>query len=223
MHACNTTQYAYCFSCYVGSSDNSPALCRKHAVRRSPHSKRKMDVQEAKENRERRELEPLFTDSSSGEYNATTTQTSMRQRGGSYSIETHQNAASSFGKEYRSKSVISPTRPPFTHSTTVSELEQTVEMVKDEDSKSDHQIFKEKLVLESSGKVSPVVVKKAMDMQRCRDRPSPLFDDEEPVQYRHSGKSSVIGNTAAAAAAAAAASQSLVSREFIHVSSMTVY
>jgi len=169
-----------------------------------------MNVQEAKEQREERE--PLFTDSSSGEYNtiiSTTTKPFERQRGGSYSIETRRDATSSFEKEHRSKSVLSPTRSSYTNSTTISELEQTVEIVKEEDNKSDHRGSKGKIVLESSTKVSPVVVKKAMDMQRCRDRPSPLFDDDEPVHHRN--KPSVISGTAAAAAAAAAASQSLVS------------
>ncbi|XP_065884487.1 uncharacterized protein [Dysidea avara] len=189
-----------------GSSDSSPALSRKHAVRRSPHNKRKMNVQEAKEKREERE--PLFTDSSgehnSGEYN--TALVNVRQRGGSYSIETRRDATSSLGREYRTKSVVSPTRSSFTDST-VSELETTVELVKEDDNKSDHRSSKEKLVLESSAKVSPIVMRKAMDMKRCRDRPGPLFDDDEPTHYK--SKQSILSGTAAAAAAAAAASKSL--------------
>ena len=164
-----------------------------------------MNIHEAKEKREERQ--PSFIDSSD-EY-VTTTESDMRQRVSSYSVESRKDNSSSLGREYRTKSVVSPTRSSYVDSTAVSDLEKTVEMVKVEGTNSDHRTSKEKLVLESLTKVSPVVVKKAMDMKRCRDRPGPLFDDEEsslfrPKQNTHSG-------TAAAAAAAAAASKTLVS------------
>ena len=118
-------------------------------------------------------------------------------------VESRQD--SSLGKENRTKSLEDGLQ---SSSDSVSDLEKTVNFGSKEDSLVNQFINKEKLELESSKKVSPVVIRKAMDLPRGRDRRGTLFDDDTSPILRH--KHNVTSGTAAAAAAAAAASKSEV-------------
>lgn len=185
---------------HVDSFNNqSSPLFRKRAVRRSPHSVKKPVVKETKEFKEERELS--FTDT--GEFGdfVNVTEPVARQRGGSTVFVPHQET----GIESRSKSV---TGVLETSSGGVSDLEKTVNFGEN----SDHLVAKEKLELESSKKVSPVVMRKAVDLQRSRERRGTLFDDDDDDDLGPSSrpKHNIISGTAAAAAAAAAASKSEV-------------
>ena len=175
---------------------NSSPLCRRPAVRRSPLSRKKIVKEE--------ENTSGFVDSSD------TTGPMVRQRGGSSVVESHQDSA--FGKESRTKSLGNILQ---SDSDNISELEKTVNLGPKVDN-SDQLVTKEKLELESSKKISPVVMRKAMDMKRGRDRRGTLFDEDDtsPV-LRH--KHNIVSGTAAAAAAAAAASKSEVCVKFVYV------
>ena len=164
---------------------NSSPLCRRHAVRRSPLS-RKKNVKEE-------ENTSGFVDPSDP------TGPMARQRGGSSVVESRRDPT--LVRE-RTKSLEDILQ---SGSDNISELEKTVNLGPRVDN-SDQLVTKEKLELESSKKISPVVMRKAMDLKRGRDRRGTLFDEDDtsPVS-RH--KHNVVSGTAAAAAAAAAASK----------------
>ena len=119
-----------------------------------------------------------------------------RERGGTNVVETRHEPMLS--KENKAKSLEDIFR---SSSDNVSELEKTVNFGPKEDSLGRHGT-KEKLELESK-KVSPIVMRKAMELPRSRHHRGTLFgdDDASPV-LRH--KHNVVSGTAAAAAAAAA-------------------
>lgn len=183
------------FICVDNNSDSS--LSRRHAIRRSPHSRKKMakDLREAS-----------FTEVDDFSDLTNPTEPVERQRIGSAVVEsTHRDF--SLGRQYRTKSLenVLETLSPDN----VSELEKTVNLGPKQSS-LDRFVAKEKVELESSKKVSPVVMRKAVDLQKGRDRRGTLFDDDDtsPLLLRH--KHNITSGTAAAAAAAAAASKSEV-------------
>ena len=123
-----------------------------------------------------------------------------RQRGGSNVVESQRD--STLGKESRTKSLEDILQSGLDD---ISELEKTVNLGPKVDS-SDHLMTKEKIELESSKKISPVVMRKAMDLKRGRDRRGTLFDEDDssPVLRPKHG---IMSGTAAAAAAAASKSE----------------
>lgn len=188
---------------HVGSDNSTSPLSRRHAVRRSPHTKKKV-FKEAKE------LGESFVDVGDLINPIDPTGPMARQRGGSTVVESYRD--SKLSKDSRTKSMEDVLQST---SDSVSELEKTVNFGPKEDNVG-QLVSKEKLELESSKKVSPVVMRKAMDLPKGRDRRGTLFDEDDTSPMLRHKHNVVSGTAAAAAAAAAAASKSEVSL-YVHV------
>ena len=184
---------------HIGTDNSASPLARRHAIRRSPHTTKKQIAKEFSQ--------PIIdvVDSVEPTDPNDPTDPMPRQRGGSAVIDSRRD--SSLSKESKTKSLEDILQ---SSSDSVSDLEKTVDFGPKEVTAVSQFVNKEKLELESSKKVSPVVIRKAMDLPRGRERHGTLFgdDDSSPI-LRH--KHNVMSGTAAAAAAAAAASKSEVS------------
>ena len=132
------------------------------------------------------------------------TEPAVRQRGGSAGVESQRG---SLGRESRTKSLENVLQ---SGSDSVSDLEKTVNLGSKPDS-SDQLMTKARIELESSKKISPVVMRKAMDMKRSRDRCGTLFDDDDSISPITHLRHNIGSGTAAAAAAAASKSEVCVS------------
>ena len=189
MHNCYHSVHIYNFICL--ESINSSPLSRRHAIRRSPQCSRRKVYKE----------ESSFIDVSGFVDPTDPTEPAARQRGNSAGVESQRG--SSFGKESRTKSLENVLQ---SGSDSVSELEKTVNLGS-KPGNSDQLMTKERIELESSKKISPVVMRKAMDMKRSRDRCGTLFDEDDNTSPITRPRHNIGSGTAAAAAAAASKSE----------------